>query len=155
MECMGGQKQIPIRNRDYVCSGHDKGHLFPVYHTSTFAAKLATSTLTNAAPQDPCFNRGKWRIHERDMVTQAKDCQEAFMVTGVVPGNGHIGNGVRVAKYYWSALCCQKEGGHHSRGFIGPDNNGQVQELSVRDLEMRLCDLYQLLTTFTVFGGGC
>ncbi|XP_031441056.1 endonuclease domain-containing 1 protein [Clupea harengus] len=162
-ECMGGQNQIPMSNRgqrqalkrDYDGSGHDKGHLFPVFHTSTTGAMLATSTLTNAAPQDPTFNRGRWRIHEEEVVELAEDCLEAFMVTGVVPGSGHIGDGVRVAKYYWSALCCLKEEGHRSRGFIGPDNNGQVQELSVKDLEKRLSRSDHFNTAFTVFRGGC
>ncbi|XP_076144450.1 endonuclease domain-containing 1 protein-like [Alosa pseudoharengus] len=162
-ECMGGQNQIPIANRgqkqalnrDYDGSGYDKGHLFPVFHTSTKDAMLATSTLTNAAPQDPTFNRGRWRVHEEELVELAKDCLRAFTVTGVVPGNSHIGDGVRVAKHYWSALCCLKKEGRLSRAFIGPDNNGKVQGLSVKDLETRLSGSDHFNTVFTVFRGGC
>ncbi|KAL2079148.1 hypothetical protein ACEWY4_024892 [Coilia grayii] len=163
LECMGGQNQIPIANRgqkqalnrDYDGSGYDKGHLFPVYHTSSSSAMLATSTLTNAAPQDPAFNRGRWRLHEEAMVELARDCLHAFMVTGVVPGNTVIGNGVRVAKYYWSALCCLEKKGRHSQAFIGPDNNGQVQGLSVKELDARLSGLNHFNTAFTVFGERC
>lgn len=160
---MGGQNQIPIANRgrrqalnrDYDGSGYDKGHLYPVFHTSTTAAMLATSTLTNAAPQDPTFNRGRWRVNEELVVELAKDCLQAFMVTGVVPGNSHIGNGVRVAKYYWSALCCMKKEERLSQAFIGPDNNGKVQKLNVKDLETWLSGPDHLNTSFTVFRGGC
>ncbi|KAL2079154.1 hypothetical protein ACEWY4_024898 [Coilia grayii] len=162
-ECMGEENQIPIANRgqrqalneDYFGSGYDKGHLFPVYHTSSSSAMLATSTLTNAAPQDPTFNRGRWRVHENAMVELARDCLRAFMVTGVVPGNTVIGNGVRVAKYYWSAICCLEKEGRHSQAFIGPDNNGQVQGLSVKELDARLSGLNHFNTAFTVFGERC
>ncbi|XP_063043364.1 endonuclease domain-containing 1 protein [Engraulis encrasicolus] len=163
VECMGGQHQIPIANRgqrqalnrDYDGSGYDKGHLYPVYHTSTPTAMLATSTLTNAAPQDPTFNRGRWRLAEEKLVELSRDCLHAFVVTGVVPGNKAIGNGVRVAKHYWSALCCMKKEGRQSWAFVGPDNNGQVQELSVKELDQRLSGEGHFDTEFTVFDGRC
>ncbi|KAF5891417.1 endonuclease domain-containing 1 protein-like, partial [Clarias magur] len=43
----------------------DKGHLVPVYHANTQSCADATFTLTNAAPQNPTFNRGRWRVTEK------------------------------------------------------------------------------------------
>lgn len=163
MECMGGQNKIPSANRglrqalnrDYDGSGYDKGHLFPVYHTHTTDTMLATSTLTNAAPQDPTFNRGQWRRYEEDVAALLQqECDGAYVVTGVIPGNQQIGEGVRVAQYYWSAFCCFK--GHNalrSAGYIGPDNNNRVQEVSVQQLEVILTDHYG--SEFSVFQNKC
>ncbi|KAG9260049.1 endonuclease domain-containing 1 protein [Astyanax mexicanus] len=162
-ECMGGLNKIPTANRglrqalnkDYEGSGYDKGHLFPVYHTHTVNTMLATSTLTNAAPQDSSFNRGQWKSYENNVATLLQNqCDESYIVTGVVPGNQQIGDGVRVAQYYWSAYCCFGGGSApQSAGYIGPDNNGRVQEVSVKQLESILSDMYS--SDFSIFQGTC
>ncbi|KAI4872254.1 hypothetical protein NFI96_001108 [Prochilodus magdalenae] len=148
-----GQRQA--LNTDYEGSGYDKGHLFPVFHTHTENIMLATSTLTNAAPQDPTFNRGQWRIFEENVAgLLQQDCSRSYIVTGVVPGNKQIGNGVRVADYYWSAFCCyMKSGGMRSEGYLGPDNNGLVQTYTVSNLETTLSNYYG--TRFSIFQGTC
>ncbi|KAL7841535.1 hypothetical protein SRHO_G00252260 [Serrasalmus rhombeus] len=163
MECMGSLNKIPSANRglrqalnkDYEGSGYDKGHLFPVYHTHTVDTMLATSTLTNAAPQDPSFNRGQWRRYEEDVATLLQqECEGAYVVTGVIPGNQQIGDGVRVAQYYWSAFCCSGgSGALRSEGYIGPDNNGRVQKVEVKKLEAILSDHYG--SEFSIFQGTC
>lgn len=161
--CMASQGNIPspIRGQrqalssDYEFSGFDRGHLFPVYHTHDTDTMLATSTLTNAAPQDPSFNRGQWKKHEEDMANVLQqDCSRAYIVTGVVPGNQVIGNNVRVAKSYWSAYCCfGYNGAKVSAGYIGPDNNGLVQKGSVTWLEDELSKHYG--SFFSIFYGTC
>lgn len=141
-------------NTDYEGSGFDKGHLFPIYHTHGRDTMLATSTLTNAAPQDRSFNRGQWMKHEMGVVTLVKNCGLVHSVTGVVPRNQVINNRVRVAQYYWRAICCSGGGGPRgSWGFIGPDNNGRVQNGTVAWLENQLSTLYR--SPFTVFNGTC
>ncbi|KAF4071474.1 hypothetical protein AMELA_G00273690 [Ameiurus melas] len=161
--CMASQGNIPSPNRgqrqalnsDYEGSDYDKGHLFPVYHTHNADTMLATSTLTNAAPQDPSFNRGQWKKHEEDMATLVQqNCNWAYIVTGVVPGNQVIGNNVRVARYYWSAYCCFGDSrAPQSAGYIGPDNNGRVQQGSVMWLEDELSKHYG--SVFSIFQGSC
>ncbi|XP_021433441.2 endonuclease domain-containing 1 protein-like [Oncorhynchus mykiss] len=163
--CMSGLNQIPSNNRgdhqalnrDYEKSGYDKGHLYPVHHTSTQSSMLATSTLTNAAPQDPGFNRGQWRVHEEDLAELLNNaCSKAYVVTGVVPDDTQIGDGVKVAKYYWSAYCCiSKSHTTESAGYVGPDNNGRVQTLTVKDLETRLSGPGYYGSPFYVFQGRC
>lgn len=161
--CMASQGNIPIPirgqrqalNSDYEGSGYDRGHLFPVYHTHNAETMLATFTLTNAAPQGPSFNRGQWKKHEDDIATMLQqNCNRAYIVTGVVPGNEVIGNNVRVARYYWSAYCCFGDSGApSSEGFIGPDNNGRVQKGSVMWLEDELSKYYE--DVFSIFQGSC
>ncbi|KAF4074884.1 hypothetical protein AMELA_G00228370 [Ameiurus melas] len=46
-------------NADYVGSHFDRGHLAPVYHANSQSCSDATFTLTNAAPQNPTFNK-RW-----------------------------------------------------------------------------------------------
>uniref|UniRef100_A0A673MN02 Endonuclease domain-containing 1 protein-like n=1 Tax=Sinocyclocheilus rhinocerous TaxID=307959 RepID=A0A673MN02_9TELE len=97
-------------NRDYEKSGYDKGHLYPVLHTDNHLSMLATSTLTNAAPQNPDFNRNAWLRHEEAVIEDLESCDEAaYVVTGVVPDTKTIPNKkVTVSKYYWRATCCLK-----------------------------------------------
>ncbi|GAA6088967.1 endonuclease domain-containing 1 protein [Tachysurus ichikawai] len=161
--CMATQSNInsPSRgkrqalNSDYEGSGYDKGHLFPVYHTHNEETMLATSTLTNAAPQGPSFNRGQWKKHENDLATiLMQNCKKAYIVTGVIPGNQAIGKNVRVAKYYWNTYCCfDFNGKTSSAGYMGPDNNGNVQMFTVNDLEKDLKTNYGQV--FSVFKGLC
>ena len=161
--CMDLMRTIPKKNRgvhqamntDYVHSGYDKGHLYPVQHTSTYDDMLATSTLTNAAPQEPSFNRGKWNAHEGRMLDLNNQCSKVYIVTGVVPDYKVIpmNNRVRVAKYYWNAYCCvPKAGGKRtSLGYMG--NSSSVKNCSLNDLEKILKKL--LNKPFSVFRGKC
>lgn len=162
--CMGTQGSIAASERgwrqalndDYEGSGYDKGHLYPVYHTDTKDAMLATSTLTNAAPQNYSFNRGQWKKHEENVVTlvQQNHCSSAYIVTGIVPSNQQINGRVRVALYYWSALCCLGgSGALRSAGYIGPDNNGLVQNGTVAWLEHQLSNYYS--SEFSIFRNTC
>ncbi|KAJ8007627.1 hypothetical protein DPEC_G00096140 [Dallia pectoralis] len=163
--CMGGLNQIPANNRgdhqalndDYEKSGYDKGHLYPVYHTSVEPAMKATSTLTNAAPQDPTFNRGQWKVHEMDLAELlGTSCTKNYVVTGVVPGNTNINGRVTVAKYYWTAYCCVNNGmPTQSAGYVGPDNNGKVTAMTLSELEAKLSSAAYYGVKFSVFQGRC
>ncbi|KAK9952793.1 hypothetical protein ABG768_018600 [Culter alburnus] len=129
-------------NRDYDKSGYDRGHLYPVQHTNNHLSMLATSTLTNAAPQDPSFNQDAWSTHEKDVINDLKDCKEAYVVTGVVPEtNIKIPTNkprVTVSKYYWRATCCLKNNKFTGKGYFGPNNNGRVESLTIAKLQKML-----------------
>ncbi|XP_016117507.1 endonuclease domain-containing 1 protein-like [Sinocyclocheilus grahami] len=134
-------------NNDYENSGYDKGHLYPVLHTKNHLSMLATSTLTNAAPQNKCFNRVAWLEHERAVIEDLESCDEAaYVVTGVVPDMQapKLYNRVTVSKYYWRATCCLKNSQYTGKGYFGPDNNGQVQELTIKGLQDKLSGFYQI-----------
>ncbi|MGH0164042.1 UNVERIFIED_CONTAM: hypothetical protein FKN15_072196 [Acipenser sinensis] len=103
-------------NTDYVGSGYDRGHLFPVSHTSEEPTEEATFTLTNAVPQARCLNEIWWKEMEVAVGRYLhNNClrhgKQAYVVTGAVPShNGNsdtIGPGrVNVPALLWTAFCC-------------------------------------------------
>ncbi|XP_077103284.1 endonuclease domain-containing 1 protein-like [Siphateles boraxobius] len=137
-------------NSDYVGQdpnkpSYDRGHLYPVQHTYDPLSMLATSTLTNAAPQDSEFNRVQWNNHEKNVIGDLEDCDKAYMVIGVVPDHSKpkLNNRVTVSKYYWRATCCVKNGVYTGQGYFGPDNNNRVQQLSITALQTQLAKDYK------------
>ena len=60
--------QLPLQQAvddDYAESGFNRGHLNPNFLMDGQEARLATFTLTNAVPQEPCFNQGAWKRAEQ------------------------------------------------------------------------------------------
>ncbi|XP_067293063.1 endonuclease domain-containing 1 protein-like [Pseudorasbora parva] len=167
MAPQGRNKDIGVNqalNRDYDNSGYDRGHLYPVQHTNNHISMLATSTLTNAAPQNSGFNQGAWKVHEAAVITDLKKRDkgtDAYVVTGVVPDpNKKIPNNnprVAVSKYYWRATCCQKNGVPTGQGYFGPDNNDKVQALSIAALQNKLAIDYKVneVVIFPGVPSGC
>ncbi|XDV52318.1 hypothetical protein PO909_021060 [Leuciscus waleckii] len=161
--CMApkGRKTLTYQavNRDYDKSGYDKGHLYPVQHTYDHISMLATSTLTNAAPQNPDFNRDQWKKHEKAVIDDLKTCNSvAYVVTGVVPDHNKpkLKNRVTVSKYYWRATCCKKNGVYTGKGYFGPDQNNVVQTLSITGLQTLLAIEYGVdIVIFPGLLGGC
>lgn len=163
--CMApkGRKTLKYQamNRDYEGQDptkptYDKGHLYPVQHTYDHISMLATSTLTNAAPQDSAFNRVQWKNHEKAVIDDLKSCKSvAYVVTGVVPDHckPKLKNRVTVSKYYWRATCCLKNGVYTGKGYFGPNNNNKVEELTITDLQTRLAKDYAV--NIKIFPGGC
>ncbi|KAK9952795.1 hypothetical protein ABG768_018602 [Culter alburnus] len=147
-------------NSDYDGSGYDRGHLYPVQHTNNHLSMLATSTLTNAAPQDPSFNRQEWNYHEKAVIDDLKDCKgKAYVVTGVVPDtNNKIPTNkprVTVSKYYWRATCCVKNNKFTGQGYFGPNNNNKVESLPIAKLQTKLAKDYNV-NNFIIFPSlGC
>nr|XP_005170933.2 endonuclease domain-containing 1 protein-like [Danio rerio] len=137
-------------DKDYDKSGYDRGHLAPVYHANSQSCADATFTLTNAAPQEPNFNRGPWKALEGQIANDLfKTCTKKgcrfYVVTGVVPGNGQpVNNRVNVPSYFWTAFCClNKNVCQFSGGAIGTnDNNGNIKLLSVAGLQNKLQQFY-------------
>ncbi|KAG1934008.1 endonuclease domain-containing 1 protein-like [Pimephales promelas] len=132
-------------NRDYKGQDpnkpkYDKGHLYPVQHTYDHISMLATSTLTNAAPQDSEFNRGAWKYHEAAVIEDLESCgSKAYVVAGVVPDtNKRLNKRVTVSWYYWRATCCLKNGEITGQGYFGPDNNNNWQKLTITALQKQL-----------------
>jgi len=146
-------------NEDYKKSGYHKGHLAPVYQAGSQSCADATFTLTNAAPQDPFFNNGKWKSLERkianDLVKQCLNLEySVFIVTGVVPGTGTLKNQnrVKVPSHFWTAYCCLDNNNkcQTSRGYIGENKNKTPLNMTVKELETYLATLYEV-RSFEVF----
>ncbi|XP_053471107.1 endonuclease domain-containing 1 protein-like [Ictalurus furcatus] len=135
---------------DYSGSGFHRGHLFPVSHANSQDCSDATFTLTNAAPQNPSFNSGKWKVTEREMAYVLNtDCTDeglrAFVVTGVVPGNNIMNNRVRIPSHFWTAFCCLDNNNQTNRSgaYLGKNSNDFAPyRKSVLDVETELTQLY-------------
>ncbi|XP_048051482.1 endonuclease domain-containing 1 protein-like [Megalobrama amblycephala] len=153
-EDIWGERQA--LNGDYVKSGYHKGHLAPVYQAQSQDCSDATFTLTNAAPQNPSFNSGQWRVLEENMAGElSEQCKKlsVFIVTGVVPGTKKTKNErVNVPSHFWTAYCCldNNKKCQFSRGFIGVNENITPQNITVNDLETELAKLYKV-KSFEVF----
>ncbi|KAI4895948.1 hypothetical protein NFI96_018483 [Prochilodus magdalenae] len=152
--------QHQASNTDYDKSGYDRGHLAPVYHARTQTCSDATFTLTNAAPQNPSFNRGQWRKTEKAVADDLKNkClpNSAYIVTGVVPDyqTPPLKNRVRIPSHFWTAFCCLDNNLQKiiSGGFIGENKKVAVQGKTVTALEGQLTGLYG--QAFRIFGGNC
>ncbi|KAK7162183.1 hypothetical protein R3I94_004742 [Phoxinus phoxinus] len=143
-------------NKDYVNSQYHRGHLAPVYLAQSQSCADATFTLTNAAPQNPSFNSGQWRVLEaeiaNELVNQCLKKYSVLIVTGVVPGTEKLKNRVNVPSHFWTAYCCLDNNNkcQISRGFIGENKNITPQNITVKDLETELAQLYKV-SSFEVF----
>ena len=72
--------QIRLSDTDIFNAGrlYDKGHLYPNMYAkkSGVAAQESTFTVTNAAPQNPCLNSGRWKIAETALLRfMEENCQ--------------------------------------------------------------------------------
>ncbi|XP_057188308.1 endonuclease domain-containing 1 protein-like [Triplophysa rosa] len=146
--------QLQASNRDYQDSGFVKGLLAPVSLANSQQCADATFTLTNAAPQDPSFNSGKWKVVESGMNKTLSQCTgPAYIVTGVVPGVQTINNRVNVPSHFWTAYCCQRNALLISGGVIG-GNKEDLRPAHVRQLETYLTNLYGV-GYFSLFDSNC
>ncbi|XP_077061025.1 endonuclease domain-containing 1 protein-like [Siphateles boraxobius] len=141
-------------NGDYVNSGYDKGHLAPVYQAESQSCADATFTLTNAAPQNPSFNRGQWRNVEKTIAEflESKCISPVYIVTGVIPGTEYMNNRVNVPSHFWTAFCCLDQNNRcsYSGGVIGTNEYySSIMGMCVATLERELQNLYG--TTFSLF----
>ena len=149
---------------DYRNTGFDRGHLNPNFYHCSLAARYATFTLTNAVPQDPCFNQQTWFALEN----KTKNIMESlcsfngakrFFITGTVPYRKRIPNRehdfetdmkprdfnrVSVPSHMWTAACCDSSEASDpddrrkgfSFGYLGENKaDGSVTASSVRGLE--------------------
>ncbi|XP_063063727.1 endonuclease domain-containing 1 protein-like [Engraulis encrasicolus] len=105
---------------DYVGQPFQKGHLYSRNHNTNDVQVHATYTLTKAAPQRGADNKA-WYHHMESKIIEYIDAacedREAFIVTGVVPGNNYMHilapgskGRVNIPGYFWSAFCCEEAG---------------------------------------------
>ena len=149
------EQAIPL---DYSNTNYDRGHLNPNSY-QCHNSRTATFTLTNAVPQDPCFNQQSWKqMEEVAKKVMRTNCplDGRYFVTGVVPKRTKIPNEVHdkeedrkrefnrvtVPRHMWTAVCCHdisKQGQGFSFAYIGKNTAGSIVEtMPVSDLEARL-----------------
>lgn len=70
---------------DYNKSGYDRGHLIPARDMMfSELAQVEVNYMSNITPQDPGFNRGIWRVLERNVRRWANQYDSVMVVTGPV-----------------------------------------------------------------------
>lgn len=179
------ENQIPYQAYadDYKNTGFDKGHLNPAsYHCDN--ARLATYTLTNAVPQDPCFNQQVWKLMEqKGRELMRKSCNFAgakrFFITGSIskdermipiPEKDEESNierpthRVRIPSHMWTAACCDSSEttnpASRNEGFSFAYISANTPFLGanavgVDALEQQLAKLYPTSKSPKIFDGGC
>lgn len=72
-------------DNDYNKSGYDRGHLIPARDMMfNKLAQVEVNYISNITPQDPGFNRGIWRVLERNVRRWANEYDSVMIVTGPV-----------------------------------------------------------------------
>ena len=165
---------------DYRNTGFDRGHLNPsFYHCDD--ARTATFTLTNAVPQDACFNQQIWfAMESKSKQIMDELCSfggaKRFFVTGTIPYRRLIPNRehdlegdttrdynrVSVPSHMWTAACCDSSAATNqadrskgfSFGYLGENKaDGSVKASSVRQLESGISSIPPVGRSVRVFAG--
>ena len=179
------EEQMPYQaaESDYANTGFDRGHLNPAsYHCDN--ARHATYTLTNAVPQDPCFNQQIWKLMEQTARKLMRDsCNFAgarrFFVTGSVPQHNRLipkaeqdaeseivrpSHRVSIPSHMWTAACCDSskttDPANTNKGFsfayIGANTPApDATAVGVNALEQKLTKLYRTAKSPKIFKDGC
>ncbi|KAF6036871.1 hypothetical protein EB796_004818 [Bugula neritina] len=173
---------MPVQaiNEDYQDTGFDRGHLNPNFMHCGMA-RVATFSLTNSVPQDPCFNRIVWYDIEsttKERFEQSCSFKQAnrYVITGAVPSKDKFippddiivddqpdkqTRRVNVPAYMWTLTCCDSSsannGTSHFHGIIAENRGeGSIEEFSnVYSMEIRLTELYGSSSNLTLLADGC
>jgi endonuclease G len=93
---------------DYKGSGLDRGHLAPAADMKLNEQSMSESFfLSNMSPQQPSFNRGKWKKLEETVRSWVSDSTDLWVITGpIFKGNqGSIGeNEVTIPGFYYKVV---------------------------------------------------
>uniref|UniRef100_A0A8C8VJT0 Endonuclease domain-containing 1 protein-like n=1 Tax=Pelusios castaneus TaxID=367368 RepID=A0A8C8VJT0_9SAUR len=171
-------------NEDYQYSSYDRGHLNP-FSFQSGVGRIATMTLTNAVPMDPCFNRIRWYKLEKNLKEQlTMNCigkkGTPYLVTGAVPsGSEKIPiqdeeeeeeeeeeegedpqkyNRVSVPSHIWTAVCCNHVDDERKFSFAFLAENkeeSRLQMLQVDELISKLSGLYPNSPSINIFKDDC
>ncbi|CAM5157592.1 unnamed protein product [Eretmochelys imbricata] len=161
-------KEKQAIDEDYDHTHYDRGHLNPNAFQCDQNSRIATFTLTNVVPEDPCFNRVNWYELERNLKIQlTKSCLNTknqkgtpFLVTGAVPNEKYKipiekddkqrnirrdAGRVVVPSHIWTAVCCEHSDNNEkfSFAFLGMNRPDSILEpMKVTQLNKKLKDLY-------------
>lgn len=174
-------KTVQAINVDFPNTNYDRGHLNPNFYQCD-ESRTATFTLTNAVPQDPCFNQQRWKeMEEMAKYAMQSHCNfpgaKRYFITGAVPSDTRIPSQahdkesdrrrdyerVSIPSVMWTAACCdsststfpQDRNKGFSFGYYG-ENKPEILilPLTVAQLEEKLARDYNI-RTFNVFADSC
>ncbi|XP_036453647.1 uncharacterized protein si:ch211-165i18.2 [Colossoma macropomum] len=163
-------KRNQALNSDYSYTGYDRGHLNPQSFQRD-EGRVATFTLTNAAPMDPCFNRVRWSQWERMLKNLLNIMPStAYLVTGTVPrpdfripqreySMSRDFQRVTVPSHVWTAVCFKHpfvEEESFSFGYMGPNEpDGKIELMTVPQMNVMLTNLYKNPSSVKIFTDDC
>ncbi len=120
------------KDKDYIGSGYDRGHLAPASDMGWSSTTMTESFYySNISPQTPNFNRGIWKKLEELVRTWAIENNTIYIVTGPVLTKGLStigGNKVSVPNYFYKVILDYSEPRVKGIGFIIP-NAGSSEPL--------------------------
>ncbi len=115
-------KQGSADDLDYSHSGFDRGHLAPAADFSWSRTAMEESFYySNMTPQDPSFNRGKWKELEEQVRDWAALYEYVTVITGPVltSASGSIGHDhVLVPKQFYKIILTSDNGQAKAIGFL-------------------------------------
>ncbi|KAL1277440.1 hypothetical protein QQF64_024113 [Cirrhinus molitorella] len=170
-------KENQATSDDYSEMGYDRGHLNP----SSFQCgegHIATFTLTNAVPMDPCFNRNQWWKWEKTLRTFLKHklandggSATVYIVTGTVPDDNiripqreisvepENSGRVSVPSQIWTAVCYKHSSDNRksfSFSYMGENKpEGSIDLMSVSDLNTQIKNLNRQSSEISIFVDDC
>ncbi len=115
-------RQGSATNYDYAHSGYDRGHLAPAADFSWSNSAMQESFYySNMTPQDPSFNRGKWKELEEQVRSWTEQYHTVTVVTGPVLTNTNTRIGpdkVVVPQLFYKIILTYKNGVPQAIGFL-------------------------------------
>ncbi|MEA2041236.1 MAG: DNA/RNA non-specific endonuclease [Bacteroidota bacterium] len=135
---------------DYSGSGFDRGHLCPAGDNKWSEEAMSESFfMSNMSPQEPQFNRQRWRYLEAQVRAWAEEFDGLYVVTaGVLKGDlNTIGdNQVAIPEYYYKVIIDREV----SKGiaFLMPNIN--LNDQSFRDYAVTI-DSIETVTEINFF----
>jgi endonuclease G len=107
---------------DYTHSGYDRGHLAPAADFSWSSTAMQESFYySNMTPQDPSFNRGKWKELEEQVREWAAEYHYVTVITGPIFNNvkERIGpDHVVVPQQFYKVILTKENGVPKAIGFL-------------------------------------
>jgi endonuclease G len=122
------QKGQRAENADYAGKGYDIGHMAAANDfTRSVAAMKSTFVLTNAVPQTPGLNRGRWKQLEAAVHDYAAEHGTVWIFSGPVFAGGKPTKTIGADKVavpthtYKVVLCVHPNGDKEAFGFVMPN----------------------------------
>lgn len=129
---------------DYRASGFDIGHMAPANNHRASQADLDwTFLFSNAAPQDPQFNRGLWRMLEAQ-IKETGETAPAWVVTAPlwIPTDGKLSvgtigpHGVWIPTHCGKSVLVERNGSVELKAWILPNRDLKGEELETFEVSI-------------------
>ncbi|CAC5408192.1 unnamed protein product [Mytilus coruscus] len=139
------------KNKDYLNSGFQKGHLNPKYHNQNISENRikATFTLTNAVPMTGEANNEWFQVAEKPLFYKMRIyCSfpdaTRYIIVGVIPAFTKNERNINIPNYIWSAAYCDTNSSkidNWSFGYLMDTHTTFHAKGAITGLQQKLTDL--------------